>query len=445
MAVSKEPQNLDAEISVLGSAFISNDGLSKVVEELHEDIFYNEANKKIFSVIKDLHTKNIPIDSTSVTNELEKRKELSLVGGIEYISDIINSVATTAYLENHIKIINEKYILRKLIEKSTAIIKSCYDEKDDVDDIVENAEKEILSVNTDSLGKEMKNIQTILPLVQSDVEALAKDQSGVIGVPTGFYGLDDILHGLHKNELIIIAGRPGGGKSAFALNIGTNAALKSGKTIAMFSLEMSAEELVKRMFSSIGGIEGDSIKTGKMSHNDWKRFSEAESELADAKIYIDDTSSITVSEIKRKSRRLANSKDGLDLIIVDYLQLLSSTTKYNGNRVQEVTEISRDLKKLAMDLEVPVIALAQLSRSSEQRKGEDKRPKLSDLRESGSIEQDADVVIFIYSDFYSNLDMASIETEIIVAKHRSGRTDKFNLLFEKNKGCFKNYMKSEED
>lgn len=445
MAVTKEPQNLDAEISVLGSAFISNDGLSKVVEELHEDIFYSEANKKIFSVIKDLHTKNIPIDSTSVTNELEKRKELSMVGGIEYISDIINSVATTAYLENHIKIINEKYILRKLIEKSTEIIKSCYEEKDDVDEIVESAEKEILSVNTDSLGKEMKNIQSILPVVQSDVEALAKDTSGIIGVPTGFYGLDDILHGLHKNELLIIAGRPGGGKSAFALNIGTNAALKASKTVAIFSLEMSAEELVKRMFSSVGGIEGDAIKTGKMSHNDWKRFSEAESELADAKIYIDDTSSITVAEIKRKARRLANSKDGLDLIIVDYLQLLSSTTKYNGNRVQEVTEISRDLKKLAMDLEVPVIALAQLSRSSEQRKGEDKRPKLSDLRESGSIEQDADVVIFIYSDFYSNLDMASIETEIIVAKHRSGRTDKFSLLFEKNKGCFKNYMKSEEE
>lgn len=446
MAVSKEPQSLETEIAVLGCAFLSQSALDKICEELSSEMFYSSQNRRIFEVIIELVNKNIPIDSTTVVDELDKKGELSNIGGIEYIKEIIDSVATTSNLDSYIKILFEKAILRNLIGKSTNIITDCYEQKDELEDIVENAERNILSINIDKIGKDMKSIQNVLPIVQEEVEELAKNKSGVTGVSSGFYDLDKLTRGFHKNQVIIIAGRPGAGKSAYALNIACNVALQNKQTVAFFSLEMGVEELVKRMFASVGQIEGDLLKTGRLTHNDWKKFNEAESELADAKVYFDDSAGISVGEIRRKCRRLKNSEAGLDIIIIDYLQLLTASNKYAGNRVQEVSEISRDIKKLAMELEVPVIALAQLSRSSEQRKGDDRKPKLSDLRESGSIEQDADMVMFLYSaDYYDNINAQNSEIEVLLAKHRNGATGSFTLLFEKNMSSFKNYVKGEEN
>ena len=445
MALKKEPQSLEAEINALGCAFISDKALEKISEELISEMFYNKANAKIFSVIKELHTKSIPVDSTTVINELEKNKELNEVGGVEYITELIDSAGSIYHLNEYIKIIFEKYILRNLIDKSSDIVTSCYNEKDSVEEIVENAERSILSVHNDKLGKEIKNIQDILPLVQEQIEELAKKKTGITGVPTGFHDLDKKTRGFLKNQLIILAGRPGAGKSTFALNIGTNAATIAKKTVAFFSLEMAAEEIVKKMYCSVGRIDGNTLATGRLNSTDWKKFNEAQSELADTNFFIDDTAGISVGEIRRKCRRLKNSDRGLDIIIIDYLQLLNSTTKYAGNRVAEVSEISRDLKKLAMELEVPVIALAQLSRNSEQRKGDDRKPRLSDLRESGSIEQDADIVLFLYSeDYYENITTTTSKIELLIAKHRNGETGSIDFLFEKNISLFNNFNYSKD-
>ena len=445
MATRNDPKSIEAEINALGCAFVDNNSLEKICEELISEMFYSEANAKIFSVIKELHTKNISVDSTTVINELEKRKELNNVGGVEYITEIIDSAGSIYHLNEYIRIIFEKYTLRNLISRSNEIIQEAYDEKESVEEIVESAERSILSVHNDKLGKEIKNLQDILPEVQAEIEELAKKKTGITGVPTGFHDLDKKTRGLSKNQVIIVAGRPGAGKSTFALNIGLNAAILAKKTVAFFSLEMGAEEIVKKMYSSVGRIDGNTIATGKLNNTDWKKFNEAQSELADTNFFIDDTAGITVGEIRRKCRRLKTSDVGLDLIIIDYLQLISSTTKYSGNRVAEVSEISRDLKKLAMELEVPVVALAQLSRGTEQRKGDDRKPRLSDLRESGSIEQDADIVLFLYSeDYYENITNTTSKIELLIAKHRNGETGSIDFVFEKNISKFNNFAYTKE-
>ena len=286
----------------------------------------------------------------------------------------------------------------------------------------------------------------MLPEVQRDMEALADSKTEFTGIRTGFYDFDNITRGLQKNQVIIIAGRPGSGKSAFALNIALNASIREKKSVAFFSLEMGAEEIIKRMFGCIGKIDGDVLKTGKLKNTDWRKWNEVYSELSDSKFYLDDSGGMTVSEIRRKCRKLKNSDDGLDLIVIDYLQLLSSSAKYAGQRVQEVSEISRDIKKLAMELQIPVIALAQLSRSVEQRKGEDSKPKLSDLREYGSIEQDADIVLFLHSDEYGkytgNLNR---KIELLIAKHRAGNVGSVDLIFKMNTGSFENFAKDDEN
>ena len=395
--------------------------------------------------MKNLHINNIPVDVQTVCNELDKTKSLSKVGGVEYITKVIDSVPSTANLSYYIKIIFEKSVLRNLIEKSTRIQEECYDEKDSVVDIVENAERNILSVYNDKLGRDIQRIQDVLPEVQKNLEALAESTDEYTGIRTGYYDFDAMTRGLQKKQVIIIAGRPGCGKSAFSLNVGLNAAIHDKKSVALFSLEMGVEEITKRMFGVVGKIDGDVLKTGKLKNTDWKKWNEAMSELSDAKFYVDDSGGLTVSEVRRKCRKLKNSDDGLDLIIIDYLQLLSSSSKYAGQRVQEVSEISRDIKKLAMELDVPVIALAQLSRSVEQRKGGDNKPKLSDLRESGSIEQDADIVLFLHSDEYGKYDgNVNRKIELLVAKHRAGSTGTVNLLFKMNTGSFDNYSNKED-
>lgn len=444
----KEPQNLDAEINALGCAFINKEALDKVCEELTSSMFYDEKNAKIFEVLSSLRNKEIAVDITTVTNELEKNGNgLSTVGGYSYLTEVIDSVATPANINYYINIIFEKFILRTLINKSSNIIEECYDESEDLNTIVENAEKSILEVNSGRMVKEIKPIQEVLVKAQQELEFLAKNGGDVTGVPTGFYDLDKRTTGFHGNELIIIAGRPGMGKSALAINMATNMAVNYKKSVALFNLEMGSTQIVNRMLSSVGQINSQKLRTGKLDHTDWKKYNETLSLLADTKFFIDDTPGITVFEIRSKCRRLKNSDKGLDCIIIDYLQLISSSNKYSGQRTNEVSEISRDLKKLAMELEVPVIALAQLSRGVEQR--EDKRPLMSDLKESGSIEQDADIVMFLYCDDYykfKSKDRPQLSpTELIISKHRSGGTGTIDLIFERTYTNFKNVIKSEEN
>ena len=440
----REPQNIEAEISVLGCGFLEKDALEKIMDEVSEEMFYSEQNRVIFKAMKSLHNEGIPVDVSTVCNELDKDKNLAKAGGVEYITDVINSVPSTANLNYYIKIIFEKSILRNLIEKSTKIQEDCYDEQDSVVDIVENAERNILGVYNDKLGRDIKKIQDLLPEVQKDMEALAEAKTEFTGIRTGFYDFDNMTRGLQKNQVIIIAGRPGSGKSAFALNIALNASIREKKSVAFFSLEMGSEEIIKRMFGCVGKIDGDVLKTGKLKNTDWRKWNEVYSELSDSKFYLDDSGGLTVGEIRRKCRKLKNSDDGLDLIVIDYLQLLSSSAKYAGQRVQEVSEISRDIKKLAMELQIPVIALAQLSRSVEQRRGEDSKPKLSDLRESGSIEQDADIVLFLHSDEYGKYNgNLNRKMELLVAKHRAGNVGSVDLIFKMNTGSFENFARDD--
>lgn len=446
MASRKMPQNIEAEMSVLGVAFLNEYAIEKIVEEIDAEMFFNDANKKIFEALKSLYSESTPIDITTVKNELDKQKNLNAIGGIEYLSEVIDSVATTANLDYYIDIVKEKATKRKLIETATDIITDTYEEEKDLTTLLDNAEKKIFNVVKSRKTTELLPISTVLRQAQENLELIAKNKSAITGLTTGFYDLDKATAGLHEGELIILAARPGMGKTSFALNIASNAAFHTDKAVAIFNLEMSAEQLVNRMISSVGQIEGDKLKTGMLGHNDWKRYNEALSELADTNIYIEDNAGITAPEIRAKCRRLASSEKGLGLIVIDYLQLVTTGGKTESRQV-EVSEISRSFKTMAMELKVPVIALAQLSRNAERR--ESNQPRLADLRESGSIEQDADLVIFLNrQDYYENKTNDNkqniVPVDLIIAKHRRGGTGLYQLLFELDKSSFKNYLKTEE-
>ncbi len=440
------PHNIEAEQSVLGSMFLSKYAVQKAVEALTSDLFYSDRHAKIFEVMSSLSEKGKPIDLTTVASELEDRKLLKQIGDIEYITEIINSVPTAANIDEYITIVEEKAILRRLIEEATSIVSDGYNTTEDFNDVLDNAEKKILNVVKTRRGSEFRSIQEVLTKTQSDLEKLAQTKNEITGLQTGFYDLDKITSGLHPNELIIIAARPAMGKTAFALNLATNIAMYNNKPVALFNMEMGAEQLVMRMLSSQGQIDGYKLRNGRLEHNDWKRVNEAVSRLGDTKIYIDDTPGMTISEIRAKCRRLASSETGLGIVIIDYLQLISGSAKYAGNRQQEVSEISRSLKTLAMELNIPIVALAQLSRTVEGR--EDKRPLLSDLRESGSIEQDADIVAFLYRDDYYtkqvSIDENTSKSEFIIAKHRNGPTTTIDLVFKRNTSTFVSMLKEEK-
>lgn len=440
------PHNISAEKSLLGALFLSKYALQSAVEQLNSEEFYSDAHAKIFTVISSLAEANIPIDITTVTAELEKRNLLKQVGDVEYLTEIVNYVPTAANANEYIKIIQEKYIRRSLIEAATKIATEGMSSSEEIGEILDTAEKDILNVSKNRKGTEFKTIQDVLYKAQADLEKLSKLKGEVTGIPTGFHAIDKITSGLHANELIIIAARPAMGKTAFAVQLVLNMAVNAKKTVALFNMEMGAEQLINRMLSSAGQIDMSKLRTGRLEHQDWKRVNEAISRLADTNVFIDDTPGMTVGEIRAKCRRLANSASGLDCVIIDYLQLISGGARYAGQRQQEVSEISRSLKTMAMELEVPVIALAQLSRSVEGR--EDKRPLLSDLRESGSIEQDADIVSFLYRDDYYNkeskLEGDASKSEFIIAKHRSGPTATIELLFQKNTSSFFNLELKEE-
>jgi len=433
------PHSIEAEQAVLGSMFLTKYALQKAVESLNENLFYLDSHSKIFTVISELQEVNKPIDIMTVSEELKKRNWLNSIGGIEYLTEVATSVPTAANIDEYIKIVEEKAILRRLIDEGTDIVTSAYNSTNSINEILDNAETKILNVVKTRKGSEFRTIQDVLYKTQEDLEKLSKNKGEITGIQTGFFKLDKITSGFHANELIIIAARPGMGKTAFTLNLATNIAM-SGKTVALFNMEMSGEQLVTRMLASVGQIEGGKLKNGNLKNEDWKRVNEAISRLADTKMYIDDTAGMTIGEIRAKCRRLASMKDGLDIILIDYLQLIQGSDRYKGNRVQEVTEISRSLKTLAMELKVPVIALSQLSRSVEGKGRTNNRPMLSDLRESGSIEQDADIVAMLHrEDYYDKsalIDENTSRTTLIIAKHRNGPVCDIPLIFKTNTSTF---------
>ena len=420
------PNNIDAEKALIGSLFWSKTSLQKGCEDVEKEYFYLDSNSKIFEVIKDLYQKKVPIDANTVTTELIDRNLLNQVGGVEYLSEIINSVATGANIEYYIETVIEKYTLRRLIETATAIEKKANENDVNVSEAVEIAEKEILNVSKTRRTTEFRKIQDVLNKTQEDIEQLVKNK-----------GRDNITEGLHETQLIIIAARPAVGKTAFALNIAAAAAKSTKKNIAIFSLEMPAEQLVLRMISSLGQIDSKKLQTGRLETEDYRRINEAVSQLADTNIYFHDGTSTTASEIFAKCRRLSTQGEGLGLVVIDYLQLIDSSGKYQGARQQEISEISRKLKTMALELNVPVIALSQLSRNVEKR--EDKKPALSDLRESGAIEQDADIVAALHvpeQDIPQTDDNIPTPIQLILLKHRQGPTGTIDMLFKKKTSTF---------
>ena len=434
MALKTMPNNIEAEESVLGACFLSKYALEKACESLTEDSFYNEKNAKIFASMASLLDAKTPIDITTVTTDLKNKKILSEVGGVEYLTEILNFVPTATNIDYYIKSVEDTAVLRRLIETATDIASKGYDTEEDVNETLDNAEKRILGIVKTRKSSEFKSIKEVLIKTESDLERLAQTKGEITGLATGWYDFDKLTAGLHENEFIIIAARPAMGKTAFALNMATHIAMNNKKSVALFNLEMGAEQLALRILSSLGQVDGYKLRTGNLLNEDWKRLNEATSQLSDTNLFIDDTPGITIGEIRAKCRRLASSDKGLGLVIIDYLQLISGGKNYGANRQQEVSDISRSLKTLAMELHVPVIALAQLSRSVEAR--EDKRPIMSDLRESGSIEQDADIVSFLYRDDYYNKEARREDdnsiSELIIAKHRNGPTATIELLFKKN-------------
>lgn len=445
MAVKTIPHDLVAEQSVLGAMFLSKYAIEKATETLTKKSFYAEKHGIIFQVIADLADKKVPIDLTTVTGELNQIKKLQEIGNVEYLTEIINTVPTAANVDSYIKIVEDSYMLRTVIDTSTEIATLAYENEGEVSDVLDQVEQKIVGIIRNRRSSEFRSIQEVLGAVQKNLEKLSESKGEITGIPTGWYELDKLTAGLHENQLIILAARPAMGKTAFALNLATNVAVNTDKTVAIFSLEMGAEQLANRIISSLGQIEGHKLTSGNLLNNDWKRVTEARSQLAGAKLYISDDAGVTMGDIKSKCRRLATSEEGLDLVIIDHLQLLTMGGNYGNNRQAEITDISRSLKKMAMELNIPVIALAQLSRGVESR--EDKRPKMSDLRESGSIEQDADIVALLYRDDYYQMPKDTAEatdpslSELIIGKHRNGATGKIDLLFRKNTSTFLNFIK----
>ena len=436
------PHNIDAEQSVLGSMFLSKKALEKVLEILNSEEFYLENHKKIFECIKNLNDNNKVVDLTTVAEELNNRNWLKQIGDIDYLTEIIESVPSAANIDEYIKIVEDKAILRKLIDEATSIITNSYNTSNNINEVIELAEKKIFDVSKNLRSTEFKSIQEVLYKTQSDFEKLSQNKGDITGIPTGFYELDKITTGFHPHELIIIAARPGMGKTAIALNMVTNIAINSKKTVALFNMEMGAEQLASRMLANVGQIESSKLKTGNLEHSDWRRVNEAISRLSNTNIFIDDTAGQKLGEIRSKCRRLKTSPTGLDIVVIDYLTLIQGNSKNSSSRQQEVADISRALKTMSMELDVPVIALSQLSRSIEKR--DDKKPMLSDLRESGAIEQDADIVAFLHCSDEEREKQNSM-MEFVIRKHRNGPLADVPLIFQRATSSFVNVANVKEE
>ena len=437
------PHDEDAEQAVLGSMLTDNDAVMAAVEVLKEDSFYREDNKIIYQAILNLYSKSEPIDIITLKDELESMGKFEQVGGFEYLASLPDKVPTTANVQKYIKIVEEKSVLRNLIKTANEIIELGYNPTEDVEDIMDGAEKKIFDIMQSKNTKSYTPIKDVLVESFTNLEKLYNQKQHVTGVPTQFYDLDDKTAGLHGSELILVAARPAMGKTAFALNIATNAALRANVPVAIFSLEMSKDQLVNRMLCSEAMVDSNKVRTGKLDEEDWTKLAEAIGPLSEAGVYIDDTPGISVMEIRTKCRKLKMEKN-IGLVVIDYLQLVQGSNKRIGSREQEISEISRSLKILAKEINVPVIALSQLSRAVEQRP--DHRPMLSDLRESGAIEQDADIVMFLYRDDYYNKESEKKDiAEVIIAKQRGGSTGTVELLWMGNYTKFVNLEKRFDD
>ncbi|HEP1263563.1 TPA: replicative DNA helicase [Streptococcus pyogenes] len=443
-----QPQDLLAEQSVLGSIFISPDKLIAVREFISPDDFYKYAHKIIFRAMITLSDRNDAIDATTIRTILDDQDDLQSIGGLSYIVELVNSVPTSANAEYYAKIVAEKAMLRDIIARLTESVNLAYDEILKPEEVISGVERALIELNEHSNRSGFRKISDVLKVNYEALEARSKQTSNVTGLPTGFRDLDKITTGLHPDQLVILAARPAVGKTAFVLNIAQNVGTKQKKTVAIFSLEMGAESLVDRMLAAEGMVDSHSLRTGQLTDQDWNNVTIAQGALAEAPIYIDDTPGIKITEIRARSRKLSQEVDGgLGLIVIDYLQLITGTKP--ENRQQEVSDISRQLKILAKELKVPVIALSQLSRGVEQR--QDKRPVLSDIRESGSIEQDADIVAFLYRDDYYRKEGDDAEEavedntiEVILEKNRAGARGTVKLMFQKEYNKFSSIAQFEE-
>lgn len=420
------PHNEEAERSVLGAVMLNKDILSEVLEEVTADDFYNESHREIFRAIWELYKENTAVDMLTVCEELKKRKALDMAGGRAYIATLTAEVPSTANAVEYAKIVAEKATLRQMIRTSEDITEKGYDAKMDAGEILDYAESGIFKIAQKRQKNDYAKIQDVLLTNIKIIDQAAQNKDKIVGIPTGFKDLDEKTSGLQRSDLIIVAARPAMGKTAFALNIAQQSAVKAGSSVIIFSLEMSKEQLGQRLLAMQARVEMQKLKQGDLDRKDWDRITMALDELNNTKIVIDDTPGISIMEMRNKCRRL-KADQGLDLVVVDYLQLMSMQGK-TDNRQQEISTISRNLKLLAREMDCPVIVLSQLSRAPEQR--QDHRPILSDLRESGSIEQDADIVIFLYRDDYynENTDKPGV-CEVNIAKHRSGPTDKVELTW----------------
>lgn len=420
------PHNIDAEQSVLGAMLLDRNAIAEVTEILNGSEFYRESHNQLFNAIVELYDRDEPVDMVTLVDFLRSKGLLESVGGVSYMSNLVNSVPTTANVKYYAKIVAEKNILRRMILSSSDIIEKCYAEQDNVQDVLSQAEKNIFDISQNKSHKDFERLNSIIVRSFDEFEKLYKNKGEITGLTSGFTDLDRRTSGFQKSDFVLIAARPSMGKTAFMLNIAMAPALMMNKSIAIFSLEMSKEQLVNRMICSEAYVDAQKLRVGDIDDDDWVKLAKAAGPLSNANIYIDDTPGISLSELRSKCRRLKIEK-GLDMILIDYLQLMTAGRNID-NRQQEVSEISRSLKGLAKEMNAPVIALSQLSRAPEARA--DHRPILSDLRESGSIEQDADVVIFLYRDEYYNKDTEKKNiAEVIIAKQRNGPTGVIELAW----------------
>lgn len=428
------PQSYEAEASVLGAMLLEKLAVTRALEHLDDSFFHHPGHRILFRAMSRLFESNKIIDPITLTEELRRTDELEDAGGQVYIMDLLSAVPTAANIEYHIKIVIEKAVLRRLIETATGIVSEAYEGKGDVNDILDRAESRIFEISQHRVKQGFISIKNILKSAFELIETLHQRKGGVTGIETGFIDLDEMTAGLQDSELIVIAGRPSMGKTSFALNISQFAAIERGIPVAIFSLEMSKDQVVQRLLCSEARVDGSKLRTGYLSESDWPKLASAAGILADAPIYIDDSPTTTVLEMKAKARRL-KSEVNLGLVVVDYLQLIQGP-RGADNRQQEISAISRSMKALAKELNIPVVALSQLSRAPEMRK--DRRPTLADLRESGAIEQDADVVVFIYREEQYERTGEKDVAEIIVGKQRNGPTGTIELFFRKESTTFEN-------
>jgi replicative DNA helicase len=434
------PNDIDAEKSVLGAVLIDSSAINNVAEILRQEHFYKKEHSLIFQSMLELFEKRNPIDVVTLKDHLTKKGILKEIGGGEYLAELLNSVPTSAYSEHYANIVKSSYVKRKLIEVASRSVETAFENTGEIQELIDNIESSIFALASEYQHRDFIPMKEILVESFEKLEEFLKTGKTNRGIPTGFSALDNKLAGLHKSNLVILAARPGVGKTTFALNIALHAALKEKKPVGFFSLEMSKEELVDRLLVGHADIDAWRLKTGKLSDEDTKKLVSAMGELSEAQIYIDDTPGLSILEMRTKARKLKAEK-GLDLLVVDYLQLANGGKRFES-RVQEVSYISQGLKNLARELQIPVLSLSQLSRAVEQRG--DKKPQLADLRESGAIEQDADVVMFIYAEEDTDdlLDASQRMVKVSVAKHRAGATGEIDLLFRGDRVRFYSVDKS---